>query len=139
VTEHRIRLRGGWGCRAAGSPESEERWLNLPVRWGPEYGRRLILTRRFGRPPLGRASQVLLLQMDQVEGILSLTLNGQPISGVSPETSRYQVPLEGLSERNVLVVEVETPKLGANPGGGSGEWGMIALVVRTVDPAEDSA
>jgi hypothetical protein len=136
VTEHRIRLRAGWGWRAAGAPESEERRLNLPVLWGPDDARRLILTRRFGRPPPGPASQVLLLEMDRVEGILSLTVNGQPISGVSPETSRYEIALDCLSLRNVLVVEVETSEARAKPDGAGGEWGMIALVVRTVDPAE---
>jgi len=76
--------------------------------------------------------------MDHVEGVLSLTLNGQPISGISAAASRYEVPLDCLSERNVLVAEIVTPEPGAKPGGASEEWGMIALVVRTVDPAENS-
>jgi hypothetical protein len=135
VTEHRIRLRGGWACRAAGSPECENRRLDLPVRWSADEPRRLVLTRRFGRPPLDQGRQILLLQMDQVEGILALALNGQPIAPVAAATCRYEIEVPDLAERNVLVLEIELPEPGPEPERHREEWGVIALVVRAVERA----
>jgi len=136
VTEHRIRLRGGWACRAAGSPECEDRRLDLPVRWGSDQPRRLVLTRRFGRPPLDPGRQVLLIQMDQVEGIDSFVLNGQPIAPIATAACRYELEVPNLAERNVLVLEIELPEAGPDPAARRGEWGLIALVVRTIEPAQ---
>ena len=45
--------------------------------------------------------------MDQVEGTVSLVLNGQPIAPVAATTSRYEIELPDLAERNVLVLEIE--------------------------------
>jgi hypothetical protein len=130
VDEHRIRLRGGWECRTAGSLECEERRLTLPVRWGSEDCRRLVLTRRFGRPPLDQGRQVLLLKMDQVEGIVSLVLNGRPIGATAAATRCYEIEVTDLAERNVLVLEVELPESRPDAAGSREEWGVIALVVR---------
>ena len=138
MDEHRIRLRGGWECRAAGSPECENRRLNLPVRWESEGPRRLVLTRRFGRPPLNQGQQVLFLQMDQVEGILSLVLNGQPIGRTAASISSYEIEVPDLAERNVLVLEIALPEPRPEVTGGREEWGVIALVVRTTDLAIDA-
>jgi hypothetical protein len=135
VTEHRIRLRGGWTCRAAGSPECEERRLVLPVRWSCELPRRLVLIRRFGRPPVDEDRQIFLLQLDQVEGILSLVLNDRPIALTAGAACRYEIEVPALAERNVLVLEIELPEAGCDPGDNREEWGMIALVVRSGEPA----
>ena len=133
MTEHRIQLRGGWGYRAAGSPASEDRRLDLPVLWGSESPRRLVLTRRFGRPPLDHGRQLLLLQMDHVEGIRSLFLNGQPIAPMAAAIGCYELELPDLAERNVLVLEIVLPESRADLAGDRDEWGVIALVVRTVE------
>jgi hypothetical protein len=135
VGEHLIRLRAGWGCRAAGLPESQGRRLALPVCWGQESPRRVILTRRFGRPPVATAGQALLLRMEQVEGLLSLSLNGRPIALGPALSAGHEIELGELSNRNVLVLEVETPAFEAGPGGSRREWGNIALVARSVDSA----
>jgi hypothetical protein len=136
VTEHTIRLRGGWTCHAAGTAlESPERRLTLPVRWGPDDTEPLILTRRFSRPRLLPDREALVLRMDQVGGILSLSLNGQSIAPISPTTCRYEIELGGLLERNELVLHVETRSRECEPAGISAEWGVISLVVRTVEPA----
>jgi hypothetical protein len=76
--------------------------------------------------------------MDQVEGILSLVLNGQPIALTAGATCRYEIELPNLDERNVLVLEIESPATGLDAEGRREEWGVIALVVRTNDLANDA-
>jgi hypothetical protein len=132
VNEHRIRLRGGWEWRPAVSSGSEQTRLTLPVRWGLRDPRRVILTRRFGRPRLEPGSRVLL-QMDQVEGVVGLSLNGDSIFPVLPEITRYEIELPVLAERNVLVLEIEVPEPAGEITGAGAEWGLIALVVRPGD------
>jgi hypothetical protein len=136
LTEHLIRLRGGWTCRAPGSAEGEERRLILPVQWASGGARRLVLTRRFGRPPLDQGRQVLVLRMERVRGIRSIALNGQTIAPVAVETSRFEIEVTDLAERNVLTLEIELPEEGPDPAGSLQEWGDIAIVVRTVEPAQ---
>jgi hypothetical protein len=130
MNEHRIRLRGGWGWRPTNSPESDDVKLTLPVRWRSRNPGRKILTRRFGRPRLEQGSRVLL-QMDQVQGVVALWLNGQPIFPVLPEITRYEIELPDLAERNVLILELEVREPDGEITDSGGEWGMIALVVRT--------
>jgi hypothetical protein len=133
MSEHRIRLRGGWEARALdGLPPVVER-LTLPVRWEFDRPRRLRLSRRFQRPPLAEPSQLVLL-LEQVPGIVWLELNGETPVGVSPEQTRYEVPLDRLAERNQLVLEVETPRWSDRASGDAPEWGWIALVIRTAGP-----
>src|SRR5271166_2561797 len=99
VPDHRIRLRGGWEYCRADSPADSER-LTLPTRWASDRPGRLRLTRRFGCPPLGPGNPVLLLVLEQVPGIHSIRLNEQQIPHVSPESSSYEIPLDGLLTRN---------------------------------------
>lgn len=132
MNEHRIRLRGGWEWRPAISSECEQTRLTLPVRWGRHDPRRVILTRRFGRPRLEPGTRVLL-QMDQVEGVVSLSLNGDSIFPVLPEATHYEIELPALAERNVLVLEIEMPEPASEITGAGVEWGVIALVVRPGD------
>src|SRR5438132_951062 len=106
LIEHRIQLRGGWECCAAGLPQSVGRRVTLPIRWSSDDLGRMRLTRRFGRPRLEPGQQELVLQIDQVAGIHSILLNGQPIAAVSPETTRYEIGLDPWLERNVLVLEL---------------------------------
>jgi hypothetical protein len=96
------------------------------------------MTRRFGRPPLDHDRQVLLLDMNQVEGLLSLVLNGRTIGRIAPATCSYEIELSDLAERNVLVVEIELPEAGLIPAEHQKEWGVIALVVRSNDSAIDA-
>ncbi len=137
MTEHQIRLRGGWTCRAAGALDRVERRLNLPAQWHPDGGGRYLLTRAFGRPPVNRDRETLWLRMERVEGILALELNGRSIGPVSRGTSRYEIELPSLLERNVLVMEIEVPEPGREPAGAGALWGVIALVVRTVEAADE--
>jgi hypothetical protein len=133
VNEHRIRLRGGWECCATGTLRPIRERLSLPVRWSPHGPKRLRLTRHFGRPPLDPARQELVLDLDQVAGISSVVLNGQSVACVSPERSRFEIPLDGALERNTLVLEIETPEAAGEPAGMTPEWGFIALVIRPIE------
>jgi len=139
VIEHRIRLRGGWGCCAAGLPETDEHRVTLPMRWSPDGLGRMRLTRRFGRPPFDPDRELLILRLDQVAGIRSMLLNGQPVAGVAPERSFYELQINHSRDRNLLVLEVERPLPGMESAGASAEWGIVALVVRPIGPAAGSA
>jgi hypothetical protein len=133
VIEHRIRLRGGWECRTIEATPGDLERLTLPTHW--PSGRRRLLTRRFGRPRLGPGSRVLLL-MEQVPGIRSLLLNGQPAARASPEASRYEIPLGALPERNHLVLEIEPPRSTDPASLAAPGWGEIALLIRTPEPPD---
>jgi hypothetical protein len=138
MTEHRIKLRRGWECQETGSPPSAARRLELPTRWTFGVPRRLILTRRFGRPAFDLSRQVLLLELEQIAGTRSILLNGQPLALVSVTTSRHTIRLGDLAERNVLVLEIETPAPVVSAAGIVDDWGMISLIVRTIEPPHDS-
>jgi hypothetical protein len=107
----------------------------LPVRWSSDIAGRLVLTRRFGRPALEPGRQILILEMDQVAGTRAIILNGQPIAAAASETPHYAIELTELAERNVLVLEIDTPPEGVGPAGHGEDWGMIALVIRETGPA----
>ncbi len=71
--------------------------------------------------------------MEQVDGAVSVVLNGQSIGSMTAAASRYEIEVPDLAERNVLVVEVELPDESADPVSRREAWGVIALVVRTHD------
>jgi hypothetical protein len=77
--------------------------------------------------------------MEHVVGVLSVTFNGQALVLASGDAAGHEILLPGLAERNVLVLEIDTSTLSAQPDGADQEWGMIALAVRTVEPEEDPA
>ena len=143
MSEHRIRLRGGWEARAIDAMPWAVNRLTLPIRWDVDLPRRLRLTRRFQRPPLEdpslpgsrQAGQPdLRLLLEQVPGLIALELNGESPVCVWPEQTRYEIPLSRLPQRNQLVLEVETPRRDDRPGGEAPEWGCIALVIRDAGP-----
>jgi hypothetical protein len=77
--------------------------------------------------------------MDQVEGILSIVLNGEPIGPTAAATSCcHEIELPNLAERNVLVLELALPESRTDLAGSREEWGVIALVVRSINAAIDS-
>jgi hypothetical protein len=135
VDEHRIRLRGGWDCLEIETADSAVRRMTLPVRWPPDAPRRLRLSRRFGRPHLDATRQCLLLDLDRVEGIQTLLLNGEVLAAASPARSSYEIPLGELPERNLLVLEIEISEPSGASAGHDLDWGHIALVIRPIDQA----
>jgi hypothetical protein len=115
---HEIRLRGGWEC-AGGAAEGPSR-LTLPVRWAGEPPGRRRLTRRFHRPPRGPGGPVAL-RLREAPGVLSVTLNGQPVGPVSADRAEHDLVLGELAPRNELAIDAEPP-----PGGAP--WGVISLL-----------
>jgi hypothetical protein len=129
VTEHRIRLRGGWECISLDSPTSEAHRLTLPTRWKSDRPRRLRLIRWFNPPSVAAGTQVVL-QLSQVPGIRLLQLNGQPTPIRSSAGSEFEIALDGSGDRHQLILEIETPASDDSVIDAS-EWGVIALVIRT--------
>ena len=109
--------------------------MTLPVRWAPEVAGRLRLARRFGRPRVDAARQCLLLELDRVQGMQTLLLNGEILAAASPARSSYEIPLGELLERNLLVLEVEMSESGAESAGRDLDWGHVALVIRSIEAA----
>jgi hypothetical protein len=127
ISEHRIRLRGGWECHPASGDDEPTRRVTLPFVWPADASRTVRLVRPFNRPPIDPARESLVLELDQVEGLAALLLNDRELARPPRGTSRVVISLDGpLPARNELVLEVEPPAVG-NPGS---TWGMVALVIR---------
>jgi hypothetical protein len=109
--------------------------MTLPVRWAPDVQGRLRLSRRFGRPHLDATRQCLLLELERVEGIQCLLLNGEILAAAAPARSSYQIPLGDLLERNLLVLEIEMSEAGGDSAGQDPDWGHISLLIRPIDHA----
>jgi hypothetical protein len=77
-----------------------------------------------------------VLLLDQVPGIQSLLLNGQPLIPVSPEESRYEIELGILPAWNQLALEIEAPRSADPPEVPAPLWGVFALLIVTPGPAE---
>ena len=68
--------------------------------------------------------------MDQVAGSSRSSLNGQPIAPLAPQIVITRSKLTDLAERNVLVLEIETPAQRPSRPAVGDEWGMIAWLIR---------
>ena len=122
MSEHLIRLRGGWEFHMG---ESVRR-LALPLTWPPGLVSRVRLVRPFNRPPIDLQSERLGLRLDDVRGLLAVRLNGRELARPAPGTSMLELPLdEPLPARNVLELDV-APETTVEPAA----WGRIALVIR---------
>ncbi|MHB1560668.1 MAG: hypothetical protein ACYC61_24710 [Isosphaeraceae bacterium] len=117
---HEIRLRGGWECRPWVNPSAALVRLSLPTRWNDSPAGRLRLSRRFQRPPQAPDEPAALL-VRRSPGILSITLNGNPLRTPPPEIDAFEVALGALEPQNELVLEVAPPPDLA-------DWGLISLV-----------
>ena len=129
MTEHRIRLRGGWECSPIEAPESETSRLTLPTRWESGASRRLRLIRRFQQPALEPGSE-MILHMDQVPGIRRLQIDGRCTPQISADQSQYEIALDRSKTRRKLVLEIETPA--SDPSMTEPQdWGFISLIIRS--------
>jgi hypothetical protein len=65
-----------------------------------------------------------------VVGLRDIWLNGQRLTVPDPARGRLEIPIDELSERNLLVLDAEL--LPGSPGDcdQSRSWGEIALVIR---------
>jgi hypothetical protein len=129
VSEHRIRLRGGWECESVDPPSGAPYRLTLPTRWAADGPRRLRLTRQFNQPPVQTGSRVVV-RLQQVPGIRSLEVNGQAAVPVSPGCTEYEVLLDASGGPRRLVLDVDTTN-SSDPTSPPIEWGDVALVIRS--------
>ncbi|MGP0070003.1 MAG: hypothetical protein ACLQGP_41175 [Isosphaeraceae bacterium] len=129
MTEHRIRLRGGWECIPLELPHPAAYRLTLPTRWNAEVRGPLRLIRRFNQPLLDPGFEVVL-RMEQVPGIRRIHLDGEESPVGTLEVSAYEISVDRSLAHHELILEVET----STPNGPEpevSEWGVIALVIRT--------
>lgn len=130
-TEHLIRLRGGWVFEFREGTSLAARHISLPTHWPAELLRPFRLVRRFGCPPFDVGRESASLRLENVPGLQSGWLNGQPIVGVIDHSGEIEVPLEArLQPRNELVLEVE-PGVRSQATTPDLPWGSIALVIRS--------
>jgi hypothetical protein len=138
MSEHRIRLRGGWNCLPdpslvrdegeASGRDGHAVTLPHPGPWPVGPGGRVHLTRSFGPPRFDPASESLSLHLERVAGLLSVRLNGREIARPGRGTDALRLPIDDpLSRRNLLTLVLDVSGTGSVPA----PWGEIALVIST--------
>jgi hypothetical protein len=138
MSEHMIRFRGGWEWHDLEEGAAAPRRVTLPLTWPPDRRSLVRLVRSFHAPRLELGRETLALQMEAVEGLKSVWLNGREIARPIPGTSKLNLLLDvPLPARNLLVLEVE-PSLPSELHQADSLWGTIALVIRSHadDPLE---
>jgi hypothetical protein len=124
MPDHVIRLRGGWDWDAGPT-----RRVSLPIDDWPTPNCLVRLVRRFQSPPIDPRDESLWLRLDAVPGLRSVHLNGGPLIDTANAGSAIETPLyDVLPAGNRLELLVET---GEAVAGGSGGWGLVALIVRS--------
>ncbi len=121
MEEHTIRLRRGWDCFQPDNPGTEPSTIALPAISGTLPQGRLLLRRRFGRPPR-QPNAPVILQILGMPGLRSLSFNGRPIEAGSPDNPDFQADLGPLHLRNELTIE-------AHPPANASDWGDVRLVL----------
>lgn len=137
MTDHPIRLRGGWELLHSAADGKPER-VTLPLdRRPPDWGR-TRLVRRFQTPTYHVQAESLWLRLESLPGLRSASLNGRSIA-VSPGIDEpTMVPIGAACEaRNVLILEVDPSSMTANAP--EGPWGLITLIIRSLENVSHSA
>jgi hypothetical protein len=126
MSEHFIRLRGGWEWHEPGGGSADRR-VTLPMIWPSRLTARVRLVRSFQRPPLDPAREALALRLESVAGLVAAWLNDHELARPDPGTTTLRLPLDApLPSRNVLVLEVDPPP---HDPAADEPWGEIALVI----------
>ena len=131
MSEHRIRLRGGWECHyregdEADGPEVVQR-ISLPLDWPENLPAKVRLIRQFGKPPVDSRVDEVSLELRNVPGIETTRINGQESVSRSDVPDSLSIPLEDpLLPRNGLAIDVDV----AMARTVRGEWGEIWLSIR---------
>ncbi len=129
MTEHQIRLRGGWELRE--DSEGPPRRLTLPFTHVAGSARPLQLYRSFQAPRLDPGREQLWLRVESVPGLLEIRFNGQtllrPDAGAPLELVRLDNgPDSALAVRNELMFRVDVALIPPDE-----PWGSVALVIRS--------
>jgi hypothetical protein len=138
MSEHRIRLRGGWLLLEPTSRDATRRRITLPLGGFAANAGKIILFRSFQRPPLDPGRESLWLRLDDVPGLLSVALNDRRIALVPNGVSNLLVPLgDDLPARNQLQLDVD-PLAGRHASKPDAPWGEVALVIVQSEGPDDS-
>jgi hypothetical protein len=113
---------GDWQLQTADLPPGGR--ASVPADWGatlgPEFRGRVRYMRRFGQPTGLSPSAQIWLAVDGVDAFASVSLNGESLGEVvGPEFQAQFNVTEYLKPRNILILDIEKPKLGAPGGHGS--------------------
>ena len=112
--------------------------MSLPLEGPPRGTSRVVLTRRFGRPPIDPDRERLALRLEGVVGLVGIRLNGRAMAIPPAGATDLELSPDDLRPSgNVLVLEVLPPS-GTPAGSEDSRWGMVALVIRRPDPADFS-
>ncbi|SIO59749.1 hypothetical protein SAMN05444166_6159 [Singulisphaera sp. GP187] len=128
MSEHWIRLRGGWEWQTGSADAPIKRPVALPIAWPADQPSPVRLRRRFGCPPIDPRHESVSLRLEQVPGLLAVELNGHTLDGPLDESMTVPLgpgSLGPLLAKNVLILEVD-PVRATRPGE---TWGQIALIV----------
>ncbi len=92
MSEHWIRLRGGWEFQEGvvpadpGTNPSNSGPLTLPIAWPETQVGPVRLIRRFGCPPIEPGLEIVTIRLDKVAGLLAVQLNGRVWEGPLDES-----------------------------------------------------
>ena len=130
MTDHPIRLRGGWE-RLPPVAGAQPCRITLPLdRWPGDWPR-LRLLRRFRTPEYDTAVESLWLRLEALNGLVAAALNDCPLPVTASPDGTALIPIGGLCRPgNVLTLDVDPD---ARTAAGDGlPWGAVALVIRQV-------
>ena len=128
MTEHIIRLRGGWETDhpLEGHPA---RFLTLRLKHPRPLPSPIELIRRFSSPRIELDREVVILKFEDVEGLEFVRLNDRTLDLPDEIDSDFVLELEEpLRPRNELRLGVRWPD-NLSQASKDTEWGNIALVI----------
>ncbi len=134
MSEHWIRLRGGWVADQGDSADSAG-WLTLPLAAPPWPDAPRAVRRSFQTPSIDHQREGLWLVIAEMPGIREIRLNGEPIPPDASGNSPREIRLPGHLPRRCLL---ELELVERFPGPSTGDWGHVALVIREDDPPESA-
>lgn len=126
MSEHPIRLRGPWEVHSLGDRPPFR--IRLPVDSLPGSTDFRVLVRHFGRPARLAAEDPVRLRLEQVPGVVLVSLNGEELGRrEADESGPIELPVNRpLQSRNVLELTVAP---GPDRTAGNGQpWGSVVLV-----------
>lgn len=134
MTEHIIKLRGGWSITGIGSDQEPEARLTLPSNSLRPRSAGYVLRRPFHAPRSLDPGESVWLRIQNVPGVCRIVLNDRvlhegPIADRLPREFHVTADMTG---RCLLTLE-----LGGGEWIGPAEgWGHVALLIRARGPGE---
>ena len=100
----------------------------MPTAWPADIAPSFRLTRRFGRPRLDLANETVRLELIDMKGLATVSINGRAVEHFPFGIDAWTVPLTSLLlARNALDLEIDLN--GLSHADLSMSWGSVALVI----------